>query len=83
MLVQVHFGDIVSDGQIGAIVLESWSSERSNTRRASLALYAGSVLVTATPNSLLAAAGYTACALVPTTRLLVQISTCIDVARLD
>jgi hypothetical protein len=81
LLVQVNVGDIVSDDQIVAIILESWSSEPSNTRRASLAPCVGSVLVTATPGSLLAAAGYTARALVPTTRPPVQRSACIDVAR--
>jgi hypothetical protein len=77
----IQLGDIFSEGQIVAKILEAWSSEPSNTRRASLAPGAGGVMVTATPGSLLAAAGYSACALVPTTRPAVQRSTYIDVGR--
>jgi uncharacterized protein len=80
LILRVNIGDIVSEGQIVAQVLEPSPLQPSNRRRSLLAPCAGTVFMTATPGALLAA-GFTACALVPTTRPPAQGCTYMDVGR--
>jgi predicted deacylase len=80
LILSVNIGDIVSEGQVVAQILEPCPAEPRNRRRAVLAPCAGTVLLTAAPGALVAA-GYTACALVPTTSAPARGSTHIDVDR--